>query len=565
VNVIFLSHGFGNMPRQMTTTEKDYDQMGTRGNSRGWNTLRTSLAVGALACTVFGARPAAAQTPDQMPATPPADPGAAPAAPPADATPAPAPAPAPVPMAPALAPMAADATPAVDNEPLAGFSNGTAFLRSPDNGFILFPNGRLQSDFYAYKTAAPFALVPKNSFILKRARLELAGWVGSFVYFQIGADFASGAPTAAGTAPAQAAQTNVNATDDFVAIAPCQDYFILQVGQFDAPFTLENRTSDKYFDFMERSLTVRAFGIPTNKEQGAMVHGTNPERNYYYSLGVFNGDGQNFKNLDNNFDVMGRGWIAPASFMGEGPLHDITVGGSFWTGNHDTLSQPLSNQTTAGGFVFLPTALPTIGTEASALSLNQVGRQKSYALEVNAPIMHKFGVRWEFVHKDQPLSALDTSMKNSIDAGLHLKGYSTYFEAWGWVLGDDRIVGEPGMQMPTRLKKFGVKPPQQGVQIVTRLELLDEKLTADSPAGGIGSLKTGSVLGLNETKVTSWQLGVTYWMSKRFRAMANYTINHFGGDASYVSGDGLSGANLTKTLDGAKNEQEFSLRLAIAL
>ncbi|HVR02569.1 MAG TPA: porin, partial [Polyangia bacterium] len=136
------------------------------------------------------------------------------------------------------------APPPPPEEPLAGFSNGTAFLRSPDNGFVLFPNGRLQSDLYLYKTGAPYALVPKNSFILKRARLELAGWVGAFVYFQIGADFATGAPAAAGVTPAQ---TNINATDDFVALAPCEDYFILQVGQFDAPFTLENRTSDKYF------------------------------------------------------------------------------------------------------------------------------------------------------------------------------------------------------------------------------------------------------------------------------------------------------------------------------
>jgi predicted porin len=61
--------------------------------------------------------------------------------------------------------------------------------------------------------------------------------------------------------------------------------------------------------------------------------------------------------------------------------------------------------------------------------------------------------------------------------------------------------------------------------------------------------------------VTSWQLGVTYWMSKRFRAMANYTLNHFGGDSAYVTAT----APANKTLDGSKNEQEFSFRLAIAL
>jgi hypothetical protein len=459
-----------------------------------------------------------------------------------DAVPAPAPVAAPPTITVTPAPVVV-APPPPPEEPLAGFSNGTAFLRAPDNGFVLFPNGRLQMDGYFYKTDN--ANPPKNTFLLKRARLELAGWVGSFVYFQIGADFASAPPS---TATIPVAQSNINATDDFVALAPCEDRIILQFGQFDAPFTLENRTSDKYFDFMERSITVRAFGIPTNKEQGAMLHGTNPDRNYYYSAAVLNGDGQNFKNVDNNFDLMGRGWIAPLSFMGPGPLHDITLGGSYWTGNR-TFGEPLANQTTAGGYTFLNGSLPKIGTDSA--QINQQGRHHTWALEANVPIDHKFGARWEYVHKDQPLSAYDTTVSpNAIAAGMHLKGWSTYVEAWAWLLGDDRIIGEPGMQMPTRYKKFGVKPPQSGLMVAARLELLDEKLTADDPTGALAGLKVG---GLGETKLTSFTLGANYWCSKRFRATFNWTLNDFNGDTSNVRG--LK----------SKTEQEFSFRLAIAL
>ena len=72
----------------------------------------------------------------------------------------------------------------------------------------------------------------------------------------------------AGGRRARARPSNIGTTDDYVALAPLKNLAILQVGQFDAPFTLENRTSDKYFDFMERSITVRAFGIPENKEIG---------------------------------------------------------------------------------------------------------------------------------------------------------------------------------------------------------------------------------------------------------------------------------------------------------
>ncbi|HVU50045.1 MAG TPA: porin [Polyangia bacterium] len=443
----------------------------------------------------------------------------------------------------------------VVEEPLAGVSNSNMFLRSPDNMFVFFPNGRLQSDLYFFKSDAPSG-VPKNSFFVKRARLELAGWIDNVVYFQVGAEFAS--------APAPA-NSNYVATDDFVALAPWGDLAILQVGQFDAPFTLENRTSDKYFDFIERSLTVRAFGIPTNKEEGAMLHGTNDARNYYYSAGFFNGDGQNFKNLDNSFDFMGRGWISPTSFLGEGPLHDITLGGSYWTGNRN-FANPLANQTTAGGFKILDASTPKLGMDTT--TLNQQGRHHTWALEVNAPIAHKFGVRWEFVHKNQPLSVIDTTMgPTSIAAGMHLKGSSQYFEAWAWVMGDDRIVGEPGMQMPTRYKKFGVKPPQHGLMLAARLELLDETLSADDQGGPVALLavKPNSY---GQTKVTSFTLGANYWISKRFRTMFNWTLNDFGGDANYVTCPASmmpASCGSLKGLGNAKTEQEFSFRLAIAL
>ena len=167
-------------------------------------------------------------------------------------------------------------------EPLAGFSDGIAFLRSPDNDVRPLPQrppaGRQLS--LPYSGDKNKAKIPNNTFLLNRARLELGGWIGSFVYFWLAGDFASGPPAPA----APVAPPNLATTDDFVALAPWNNLAILQVGQFDAPFTLENRTSDKYFDFMERSITVRAFGIPDNKEMGAMLHGFNDNRNYYYSV-----------------------------------------------------------------------------------------------------------------------------------------------------------------------------------------------------------------------------------------------------------------------------------------
>jgi hypothetical protein len=452
-------------------------------------------------------------------------------------------------------PAVAQLVPLVSGEPLAGFSDGNAFLRSPDNDFIFFPSGRLQVDTYLFRYSGDKnkAKIPNDTFLLRRARLELGGWIGPFVYFWLAGDFALGPPAAA----APVAPANIGTTDDYVALAPWNNLAILQVGQFDAPFTLENRTSDKYFDFMERSITVRAFGIPDNKETGAMLYGFNDERNFHYSVAVVNGDGQNFKNADREFDWMGRAWLAPFSFSGLGPLHDVEIGGSLWTGDRQNTLAPTS-QTTQGGFTFL-----NFGQFSStynlmpntAMQMRQVGRMNAAAGEINAPINHKYGVRGEFVWRHSPLSeeTIASSGAGTIIRAADLRGYSFYGEAWVWLLGDDRIIGDQqGLEPFLRYKKFGVRPIQKGLMVAARYEHLDENVTSQPNAATIAPDSPA----LGKTIVDSGELGVNYWHSKRFRATFNYVVNHFGQG---------SDANATLKALTSPWEQEFLFRLAVAL
>jgi phosphate-selective porin len=427
------------------------------------------------------------------------------------------------------------------------------FLRSPDNMFVFLPHGRLQVDSYFYKSRNE---APNDTVMLRRARLEMIGWIGGIAYFSIAGDFAL-AP--ASTTPNPKTQAYVAATDNYVGLAPWGTIAMFQAGQFDAPFTLENRTSDKYFDFMERSITVRAFGIPQNKETGGMFHGYDEKKHFFYSLGLFNGDGQNFKNVDEHFDWMGRAWVAPASFAGDGPLHDVEIGGSFWSG-YRKYAGPVANQSTQGNFTFLNFAPYTTGMSSEVpntnVGLRQFHRQNSYALEINAPIAHKFGIRYECVWKTVPLTA-DVIAANG--SGTHLghaelKGHSMYGEAWVWALGDDRIIGDQqGLEPLPRYKKFGVKPPQHGLMIAGRIEDLNERVTedADMTALLLGNKTTG------KTHVNSYELGVNYWYSKRFRATANYVFNYF-------QQHGADTAPQVKALKSPA-EHEIAFRLAVAL
>jgi phosphate-selective porin len=488
--------------------------------------------------------------------------------PPADVTPPPTPlapspaAQAPVPArvivpAPATAPpiVVPAAVPPADTapEPLAGVSDQSMFLRSPDNMFVFLPHGRLQVDSYFYKSRNE---VPNDTVMLRRARLEVIGWIGGVAYFSIAGDFALAPPS---TTPNPKTQAYVAATDNYVGLAPWGNIAMFQVGQFDAPFTLENRTSDKYFDFMERSLTVRAFGIPQNKETGGMLHGWDEQKHFFYSIGLFNGDGQNFKNVDEHFDWIGRAWLAPASFAGEGPLHDVEIGGSFWSG-YRKYAGPPANQTTQGNLTFLNFAPYTTSMSSevpnTTVGFRQFHRQNSFAFEINAPIAHRFGVRYEAVWKKVPLTA-DAIATNGTGTHLghaELRGHSMYGEAWVWALGDDRIIGDQqGLEPIPRYKKFGVKPPQHGLMIAGRIEDLNERVSesADAAALELGSKVVG------KTHVNSYELGVNYWYSKRFRATANYIFNYF-------QQHGSDTAPQIKALKSPA-EHEIAFRIAVAL
>jgi hypothetical protein len=538
------------------------------------------LVLGAFAAAFVSTSAFAQATPDEpakeaplasQPGLAPSQPSAAALPPMAEVLPPPAAATGPVallpePITPATAAAASEPAPATKSDemspsdPLAGWSGDTVYLRSADNDFVLMPGGRLQVDGYFFKRDTD--KLPAPSILLRRARIEVAGWVGRWAFYNIGGDFALGSPSAADPV----AQSWLNATDNFVGIAPWQNLAMLQVGQFDAPFTFENRTADKYFDFMERSLAVRAFGIPSNKESGVMVHGLLPHQVAYYSLGVFNGDGQNFRNVDSHFDAMGRAWIAPFAFANVKGFENIALGGSFWVGSRgpaagtdSSSALRLASQSTQGGLAFLDSAWTIASPSATGgaatatpAEVHQRGKTQNFAAELNVPVHHRYGVRFEYVHKLQDLS-VDNATKPAALVSLataQLKGWAMYGEAWLWVLGDDTILPAPGLELPTRLKKFETTAPQDGVMLAARFERLDETVKTNR------ALATDPLSGAR--KIGALEFGVNYWHSKRYRATFNYVLNFLNGSAGGID-------DARAKLAGHKNEHEFLFRLGIAL
>jgi hypothetical protein len=418
-----------------------------------------------------------------------------------------------------------------------GSRDGQLFLRTRGNEVVLLPAARLEIDGTSLMTPDPYKTGQTLS--VDRLRFDVAGWVGSKVYFDLSADAAYA--------------FSLRHADDFVAVAPWGDRAILQAGQFDAPFTLENRTPDRYLDFFDRGAAVHAFAIPENKDQGIMVHGTNPTRSFYYSAAILNGEGPAVTGISGHLDVMARGWVAPFSFRGPATLRDVTVGASAWTG--DRSGEAFQGQATQGGYVFLtPIVFWMSAARMDPLALRQQGRLEAGALELNAPIAHRFGARFEWIAKRQPLAAFENpnAAQASNVGAMVLSGWAGYAEIWGWVLGSDRLLGAvatAGLELPMRYADLGDGRARGGLMLSARVDRIEETLTADANAttAGVGVGSAG------RTNLTAYTLGGSYWFTRRARLSVNYILDQFDGVTPWLNGL------------GGKKEQEVLGRLALAL
>jgi Phosphate-selective porin O and P len=431
-----------------------------------------------------------------------------------------------------------DAPPA-PHEPLAGLAGERAFLRSPSNEIMLFPGFLLQVGGSFFPKAGDL----RSGFSLRRARLELAGWLGPMFYFDVAGDFAPGRDPAvhAGRPP----------TDAYVAFAPEGDLVIVQAGQFDAPFSFENRTLEAYTPFIERSLAVRALGAPNNKDLGIMVHGADAARTFYYSGGVFNGDGPGLRNADNHVDLIGRAFAAPLARTPHEGLREVSLGVSAWYGQH-VAGLPFPTQTTPGGFVLFDPQWTTGQTMPLTLELRESGRTLTLGGEVNVPINHLFGARAEGIFKQQDLaenSILPADGSTLATLGrAKLQAIGGYAEVWAWVMGDDRQLPRPGLELPVRLGRASEPPPQHGVMLAARGEMLKEDLTSNQAVLGDPNLAT--------TRLTALSLAVSYWYGRRVHASVDYVMTFVGGSTENVK------ATLATS---GKSEQELLLLVAMGL
>jgi len=534
--------------------------------------LALCIATPSAAQTVPGTEsPTAQPTEPEPPATPPAieapAPSTAPAAPTLIVVPA-TPAIEPVPPPPAAAsevPPLVLPGPASDaNRARLDYSDGSFYLRAFDDNLVFVPAARMHIDTYtfagdgvgAYHRSNGTGL--KTNLFFRRFVLELGGTVRKKWFYWLGGNFG---PTQVDGS--QAPDSTANVYDGFIGYMPVPTLRIY-AGQFNAPFTMENVTSSRWLDLMERALIVRTVATPYNKAEGLLVWGETENKSFEYQAGVFGGDGMNRPNIDNAFDGMARLLVRPLASRSDA-LNRLHIGASARYGwrNYNFVRYDAPSLATPGGYTFW-------SSSSGDTHIKPYRGQLAIAGEVYVPF-ERFDVRGEFVYVNEgrrEVSAVDADGKAvpasergaTLRSGA-LRGWGGYAQVSWWVCGSPRISGNPaGLYGVLKVPEGLGKQLPYALQLVLRGEMMRLNYDSNSRSGDLGTIsaKTDNIF------VNVYQAGLNYWATKHIRLSAEYSLYQFPGKPGQTNQAVAPGVK-SKAAPDASVLHELSFRLGLAL
>jgi hypothetical protein len=424
--------------------------------------------------------------------------------------------------------------------PLAGYSDKNFFLRDRHSWFVVLPKGRVHIDWYNFlnRGDAPAGIAsnsaadprPRDTIIIRRARLGLAGTIARGIDFRIENDFAT-----------QPLPGQYGALTDADVVINYSPYVRFEAGQFYVPFTLENVTSENYTDFMEKSAPVR-YVVPLARDLGGMLLGDLPRAAGRWYFGVFNGDGPNIKNLDNSPAIISRAFLAPIALWPHHPAWSdlIWFGGSIWwqpTTNLGGAAPPsvigvaqgdLSPFTTQAGFTLFNSNYSDgvdVRTRQSIRDhLAPDGTTLKYAFELNVPLPKRFGLRAEYMHQSidirEYLDVNDGSgnLKRSAGRRGNLDGWGTYVEIYAWI-GGPLSVDLPGLYQVPHWSGYVPPPvPRWALMFAAKYEHVGQEITG-LPAGDPW---------LGKLALDTFAAGANFWVTRHTRFMVDYAMNYVG-------------------------------------
>lgn len=262
-----------------------------------------------------------------------------------------------------------------------------------------------------------------NSFNIRMARISLEGRIAGDFYWKTQIQF-NGNTSTLGSSPRMV---------DLFAEWQKYEYFKVKIGQFKNPFTFENPTHPIDQGFMGYSQNVsklagfsdRAGEHASNGRdiglqfQGDFLKNANGRNLLHYQIGVFNGQGTNTKDVDQQKNVIGGVWVMPVSGM--------RIGAFGWTGsyarkgtwNDDEQGNIIYKKDAAGNSVLDKDGKPVKETFSGTRNLNQNRYAFSFEYKKDG-----WTVRSEYIHstgKAFAKSITNFNDANAKDCNLNAK------------------------------------------------------------------------------------------------------------------------------------------------
>ena len=258
--------------------------------------------------------------------------------------------------------------------------------------------GMIQYQYSGQKNAE------SNSFNIRMGRIALEGRIADDFYWKTQIQF-NGNTSNLGSSPRMV---------DLFAEWQKFEYFKVKIGQFKNPFTFENpmhpidqgfmgysQNVSKLAGFSDRAGEHASNGRDIGLQlQGDFLKNANGRNLLHYQIGVFNGQGTNTKDVDNQKNVIGGVWVMPVSGM--------RIGAFGWTGSYarkgnwtETVADPTSS--------VAPDATKEVTHTNEVRSLNQNRYAFSFEYKKDG-----WTVRSEYIHSTG--KAFDKSITNFNDA-----------------------------------------------------------------------------------------------------------------------------------------------------
>ena len=227
-----------------------------------------------------------------------------------------------------------------------------------------------------------------NSFNIRMGRIALEGRIANDFYWKAQIQF-NGNTSDLGSSPRMV---------DLFAEWQKYSYFKVKIGQFKNPFTFENpmlpidqgfmgysQNVSKLAGFSDRAGEHASNGRDIGLQlQGDFLKNANGRNLLHYQIGVFNGQGINTKDVDNQKNVIGGVWVMPVAGM--------RIGAFGWTGSYarkGNWTEPVADPTSS----VTPGATNEITHTNEVRSLSQ--NRYAFSFEYKA---NDWTVRSEYIH-----------------------------------------------------------------------------------------------------------------------------------------------------------------------